>query len=323
MRGIFAFPACAIHAVRLLVTDGWSAWPLRGLVIVGAVTGLAVAGCAGDGADQNGSRLTHPDEAEPTPAGVIAFSHGFEDDIFAISPVLGSEIRRLTKIRGPQFDPSWSPNGRRIVFRDSRAGVNKNDEIYVMNGDGSRVRNLTRNSANDWSPAWSPDGRKIVFASTRGNGQLSLWIMRADGTGAARLTTGTDEYPSWSPKGDWIAFGHGLPQSDIWVVRPDGSEGHALADSLEPEWLPAWSPSGEKIVFVRGYEGQTTLWIMNADGSGQRQLTRIHGDMSPAWAPDGSRLVFVRNGSLYLMDPSGEHVQSLQVEGVLPSWGKG
>lgn len=129
--------------------------------------------------------------------------------------------------------------------------------------------------------------------------------------------------PGVVSKGDWIAFGHGLPQSDIWVTRPDGSEGHALTDSLEPEWLPAWSPSGEKIVFVRGFEGQTTLWIMNADGSGQRQLTRIHGDMSPAWAPHGSRLVFVRNGSLYLMDPSGEHVRSLQVEGVLPSWGKG
>jgi Tol biopolymer transport system component len=61
---------------------------------------------------------------------------------------------------------------------------------------------------------------------------------------------------------------------------------------------------------------------MKADGSNQRRLTDGIHDMAPAWAPDGKRLVFSRNDVLHLVDADGGHVQSLNVEGVLPSWGE-
>jgi len=253
-------------------------------------------------------------------AGTIVFSHGVGDDIFEMAPAPKSRLRRLTRLAGAQLDPSWSPDARKIVFRDSRRGVNFNDEIAVMDADGSHVRDLTHNEANDWSPAWSPDGTTIVFASER-SAPLSLWTMRADGSRPKRLSTGIDEYPAWSPDGDWITYGHDLPQSDIWLIRPDGSGAHALTHSFEPEWLPAWSPSGDRIAYVRGYEGHTAVWVMNADGSDQRPLTHGNKDMAPAWAPDGKRLVFTRDDILHLVDADGGHVESLEVEGGLPSWG--
>jgi TolB protein len=259
-------------------------------------------------------------DSEQRPTGAIVFSQGAGNDIFEMTPVRGSRLRRLTRLPGAQLDPSWSPDGRRIVFRDSGRGVNLNDEISVMDADGTHVRNLTRNPANDWSPAWSPDGNRIVFASER-SAPLSLWTMRTDGSRPTRLTNGTDEYPAWSPDGDSIAYGHGLPQSDIWLVRPDGSSPHALTRSLDPEWLPAWSPDGDRIAYVRGYEGETAVWVMNADGSDQRQLTHGSTDMAPAWAPDGKRLVFSRDEILYLLNADGDHLESLAVKGVLPSWG--
>jgi Tol biopolymer transport system component len=271
-------------------------------------------GSRGNDGEPIGSR------AEPS-QGLIIFSRGFRDDLYAMAPIPESRVRRLTTLPGGQFDPSWSPDGLRIVFRDSRAGVNNNDEIYVMRAGGSLIRNLTHNPANDWSPAWSPDGTQVVFASTRADGQLALWTMRADGTDPRRITAGVDEYPTWSPNGAWIAYGHGLPQSDVWLVRPDGTDAHPITDSTEPEWLPAWSPDGKRIAYVRGYEGRTTLWLMNADGSGQHPLTRANSDMGPAWAPDGAYLVFSRNGVLHIIDPDGQGVRSLGVEGVLPSWG--
>ena len=274
----------------------------RGGVLLGAlVLALGAAAC--------GSRQR--------PTGAVVFSHG---EIFETGPVRGDRVRRLTSLPGAQLDPSWSPDANRIVFRDSRRGINFNDEISVMDADGSNVRNLTRNPANDWSPAWSPDGKRIVFASERSS-PLSLWTMRADGSRPTRLTKGIDEYPAWSPDGKWIAYGHDLPQSNIWLVRPDGSGAHALTHSSDPEWLPTWSPSGDRIAYVRGYEGHTAIWVMNADGSGQRRLTRGRVDMAPAWAPDGKRLVFSRDGVLHLVDADGDHVESLGVEGDLPSWG--
>ncbi|HYX89089.1 MAG TPA: hypothetical protein VE753_06950 [Gaiellaceae bacterium] len=60
---------------------------------------------------------------------------------------------------------------------------------------------------------------------------------------------------------------------------------------------------------------------MNVDGSGQRRLTGGTQDMAPAWAPDGKRLVFSRGAVLHLVDADGSNVESLQVEGVWPSWG--
>ena len=49
--------------------------------------------------------------------------------------------RIVTSFRGPQFDPDGY--GRLLVFRDSRAGVNVNDDIAVIRADGTGYRNLT------------------------------------------------------------------------------------------------------------------------------------------------------------------------------------
>jgi dipeptidyl aminopeptidase/acylaminoacyl peptidase len=66
-----------------------------------------------------------------------------EDDIY-IANADGTGLVRVTRRPGPEFDPAWSPDGRRIVYRDSRRGINQNDEIYVMNADGTSPRNLTK-----------------------------------------------------------------------------------------------------------------------------------------------------------------------------------
>jgi Tol biopolymer transport system component len=61
------------------------------------------------------------------------------------------------------FDPVWSPTGKRIAF------VRKSEEVvtdvYVVNRDGSGLRQLAH-SGDAGEPAWSPDGRSIAF--TRG-----------------------------------------------------------------------------------------------------------------------------------------------------------
>jgi len=65
----------------------------------------------------------------------------------------GSEQKRLTKDPVEDAIPSWSPDGKKIVFRSYR---DRNYEIYVMNADGSEQKNLTNNPAYDSQPSWSP-----------------------------------------------------------------------------------------------------------------------------------------------------------------------
>src|SRR5262245_30322987 len=129
-----------------------------------------------------------------------------EDDVYT-AHADGTHVRRITSRPGPEFDPAWAPDGSRIVYRDSRRGINEDDEIYVADADGSNARNLTRDPSNDWGPAWSPDGSTIVFNSDRDGQPMGGFLMNPDGSDQRRIRTDAwVEYPAWSPDGTRIAF---------------------------------------------------------------------------------------------------------------------
>ncbi len=90
-----------------------------------------------------------------------------------------------TAAQQPQgsFDPSFSPDGSKVLFADDRDG---DLEIYVVNADGTGMRALTDNDTRDFFPSWSPDGSTIVFTSNR-DGAMALYVMDADGANQRRL----------------------------------------------------------------------------------------------------------------------------------------
>lgn len=92
----------------------------------------------------------------------------------------GSEQRQITRLGGANFGPSWTPDGRRIIFssnfRDPRSG---NFDLYMVNEDGSALEQITTHPGFDGFPAFSPDGRKLVWASSRGasrSGETNVFI---------------------------------------------------------------------------------------------------------------------------------------------------
>ena len=92
----------------------------------------------------------------------------------------GSDQRQITQLGGANFGPSWTPDGRRIVFSSNYKNPrSRNFELYLVNLDGSGLEQITSHEEFDGFPMFSPDGRRIVWASNRGSskpGETNLFI---------------------------------------------------------------------------------------------------------------------------------------------------
>jgi len=205
----------------------------------------------------------------------------------------GSGLTELANSPGKDFDPSWSPNGKRIAFVSNRDG---NYEIYVMNADGTGQTRLTNNPASDSAPDWSPDGTRIAFQSNK-DGNDEIYAINVEGKIKlqTRLTSnsGHDHHPVWSPDGKkiaWHRFGsQGQPHLQIWVMSPVtlGAGVKKLADSPSDDRDPSWSPNGKKIVFTRASsEDNMQIYVINTDGTGLKKLSSTPlpvRDDNPDW----------------------------------------
>jgi Tol biopolymer transport system component len=271
--------------------------------------------------------------------GRVVFSR--DDDVFTANPD-GSAEHRLTRRPGPEFDPSWSPGGTRVAYRDSTSGINDDDEIYVMNADGSPRRDLTNDPANDWGPAWSPDGRWIAFNSDR-DLLPQIYVVHPDGTGLRRLTEIEGEYPAWSSDGSRIAFmsmrpgAYGSdPNYDVYVMNADGTGQRRLTDWPGEDGWPAWSPDGSRIAYTTSQDDRHQIddgpffdvYMMNADGTAKRRLVTIFG-MFPVWSADGRSIMFAGSRlplsaeRLWVVPADGGPPTELPIEGTLPDWTAG
>ena len=92
----------------------------------------------------------------------------------------GSGQRQITRLGGANFGPSWTPDGKRIIFssnyKNPRSG---NFDLYIIDRDGSNLEQVTFDESFDGFPMFSPDGKKLVWASNRNeqkSGETNLFV---------------------------------------------------------------------------------------------------------------------------------------------------
>jgi len=204
-----------------------------------------------------GTSWSHEPEQIAFSYGEVFAKPGAGVNIMAASPD-EKKIEPLTADAGNNGFPSYSPDGKQIVFRSGRDG-DKN--LYIMDRDGTNVRRLTNGRWTDTMCDWSPLGDWITFSSDRGD-DFEVWLIRPDGSGLRKLIGGggRHNHPHFSPDAKWIVFtsqraGYSAeevslpsqpqPYGDLFVIRTDGSRLTRLTHNGFEEGTPAWSPVRE------------------------------------------------------------------------------
>jgi tol-pal system beta propeller repeat protein TolB len=156
----------------------------------------------------------------------------------------GGDPGNIPSITG--WDPTWSPDGKRILFASNMRGPN---QLFTVKLNGNDLQIITSLPSLRGRSDWSPDGGLIVTYS--GESWLrELYIMNADGGAVRQLTPsgGNSQGPSFSPDGQWVAFtayfdnygdDHGC---EIYVIRIDGTDLRRLTNNAYCDYQPRWGP---------------------------------------------------------------------------------
>ena len=156
------------------------------------------------------------------------------------------EIRQLTNSRAIDTAPSYSPDGKRVVFESNRAG---RQQIYTMTSNGGNVQRISYGEGRYATPVWSPRGDIIAFTKMH-QGTFYIGVMNVDGTGERLLAEGfLVEGPTWAPNGRVLMY---------FKQEPFNNEGDG---------------------------GEAALYRIDITGYNERRIITPSQASDPAWSP--------------------------------------
>jgi TolB protein len=241
----------------------------------------------------------------------------------------GHNAVSLTPGGGLNLLPSWSRDGRSVVFTSYRKG---SPMLYVVDVASRAVRPLPVRGELQTGGVFSPDGKLIAFTMSQ-QGNSDIYVMNPDGSGL-RAVTATRELetsPTWSPDGKRLAFvstRSGDPQ--LFAANADGSGVERLTlFHGSYNQTPCWSPRGDVIAFTaRDERNAFDLFTVDVQSKKVKRLTQDAGNNEhPSFSPNGRHIIFTstRGGKtrLWLMNADGTNPRPLafDAEGTSPSWG--
>jgi serine/threonine protein kinase len=246
--GLLTRGARAEYAIADSVLAYW-----RGEEVAGQVTSLDRTGKL---LQSRPSPLTIKDPALSRDGRLLAFSAPGAgtsgSDIWLLDWANGNR-RRITLQASSEYNPVWSPDGKRLIFASDRdGGMN----LYQKDLASGREDLILHGDAAMYPTDWSRDGQFVVFEKRQSAaGARDLWVlpMSGDRRPFAVVASEADERQGQlSPDDRWLAYTS--KESGRWqvFVRPLRSAGRVWQVSPDNGVQPAWSPDGSELFYLTG-----------------------------------------------------------------------
>lgn len=244
-----------------------------------------------------------------------------DSEILIFSPETGE---RTNITNHPSFDanPSFSPDGRQVIFNSDRDG---NSEIYLVNVDGSGLRRLTNDPAKEAFQAFSPDGTQIVFNSNRENEKVGVYLINVnDDSPPVKLSDtrfNAEIRPGcWSHDGTRIVYTSdaGGDKFNIYTMTIElGAPKPVLSDSAADVQSVAIAPDGTHAaigVKLSGGTGELRMVDLTSGESHSIAATE-NSDILPSFSPDGGSIAFANksggNTEIFSIRSDGTELKNL------------
>jgi TolB protein len=207
---------------------------------------------------------------------------------------------RLSPDGGFYTWPTWSPDGRALVFSGA-TGTGPNDVrvvLYESRPVGERPKEIFATPSGFFAmlaegvlhyPLWSPDGKHLAFIAATENG-LTLYLAgpAEPGEPVAVLDQGP-LWLAWSPDSRFLMAHRGSDQLLVDLER--GYVVRDLGFAADGYRVPAWQPGADRVAFV-GLDGPLglTLFLSDPNGLARQRVSSETGQTSMLWSPSGDRL---------------------------------
>lgn len=241
----------------------------------------------------------------PQPSKRFGFgSAHITSDIWILDRSTG-EARPFTTDPGAEFEPVWSPDGRRIAYSSNRGGTL---DLYQRNADGTGVEELLFQSPQrKHALAWSPDGRFLVFATVDLKTRFDLWLLPLTGDRTPTplvCTDASEQQVQISPDGRWFAYTSNESGRPEVYVQDFPSPSQRWKVSVDGGGDARWSVDGQSLFYIAGNRQLTSVPVTTG-GTFQHgtAVSLFDTGMDPLWGTSRNHYDVARGGQFLMMVP--------------------
>lgn len=203
----------------------------------------------------------------------------------------------LRQTDNPIATPSWSNDGRYIVYSSYSGG---SMGVYTLEIATGKVTRITNYKGINSSPSFSPDGKEIALALSKGySDQTNIYIMNLSTKALKRITiNGINTAPKFSPNGQSIVFTsdrEGRPNIYVASVNSKYPQSSILSTKIHQAYEPNYTPDGKNIVFMNqsSRTSGTQIADFNLANGSVTNITNGKADSSPTVSPYGDMVAYI------------------------------